>query len=125
MVPTLTAEISKLVRPKTNPAAAGVDVAMAVVVEGEDTGTGAVAAVVGSFAAGSHFLFLPVGGFRTNGRRSCRADVAGVNERTVRDRRKGRRFEELMGSEDFGRAWMDYLKVFFSDWELTTAEVCT
>ena len=85
--------------------------------------TVAVAAAVGSFAAGSHFLFLPFGGFRIRGRRSCRTDAAGVKERVVKDRRKGRRFEELMGSEDFGHAWMDYLKVFFADWELSTDEV--
>ena len=41
----------------------------------------------------------------------------------MRDRRKGRDFPELMESEDFGAAWMDYLKVFFADWELTGSEV--
>ena len=46
-------------------------------------------------------------------------------QRAVRDRRKGRTFAELMGSDDFGVAWMDYLKVFFSDWNLTTQEVVT
>jgi hypothetical protein len=41
----------------------------------------------------------------------------------VKDRRRGRRFGELVESEDFGSAWMDHLKMFFSDWELTTDEV--
>ena len=83
----------------------------------------AVAAAVGSFATGSRFVFLPFAGFRILGRRLCRRDAASVRERVVRDRRKGRCFEELMGSEDFGHAWMDHLKVFFADWELTTDEV--
>ena len=48
---------------------------------------------------------------------------AGIKERVVRDRRRGRPFEVLVESEDFGSAWMDYLKEFFSDWELTTDEV--
>jgi hypothetical protein len=43
----------------------------------------------------------------------------------VRDRRKGRRFEDLVESEDFGMAWMDHLKIFFADWELSTDEVLT
>ena len=28
-----------------------------------------------------------------------------------------------MESEDFGSAWMDHLKVFFADWDLSTDEV--
>lgn len=28
-----------------------------------------------------------------------------------------------MESDDFGAAWMDHLKMFFSDWELSTDEV--
>ena len=30
-----------------------------------------------------------------------------------------------MESEDFGVAWMDHLKNFFSDWDLSTHEVVT
>jgi hypothetical protein len=41
----------------------------------------------------------------------------------VRDRRKNRAFEELLGSDDFGAAWMDHLKIFFADWDLSPDEV--
>lgn len=43
----------------------------------------------------------------------------------MRDRRKGRRFDELIGSTDFGHAWIDYLKVFFADWEMRPDEIVT
>ena len=41
----------------------------------------------------------------------------------MRDRRKGRDFGDLIESEDFGSAWMDHLKAFFADWDLSTDEV--